>query len=92
MLRLHYIGDAARVYLGGRLLTDDFYNGNSCDIGLKRYAPGIYQQELLVKILPLQKGAPIYLAADAWPDFANAKSVDALSGIDVLEMQTMELK
>ena len=92
MLRLHYIGDAARVYLGGRLLTDDFYNGNYLDIGLKRYAPGIYQQELLVKILPLQKGAPIYLAADAWPDFANAKSVDALSGIDVLEMQTMELK
>jgi hypothetical protein len=80
------------VYLDGRLLTDDFYNGNSFDIGLKRYAPGIHHQELLVKILPLQQAAPIYLAAEAWPDFAGDKCVGALSGIDVLEMQTVELK
>ena len=92
LLRVHYIGDAARVYLDGRLLTDDFYNGNSFDIGLKRYAPGIQHQELLVKILPLQQAAPIYLAADAWPDFAGDKCVGALSGIDVLEMQTVELE
>ena len=92
LLRVHYLGDAARVYLDGRLLTDDFYNGNSFDIGLKRYAPGIYHQELLVKVLPLQQAAPIYLAADAWPDFAGGKCVGALSGIDVLEMQAVELK
>jgi hypothetical protein len=92
LLRVHYLGDAARVYLAGRLLTDDFYNGNSFDIGLKRYAPGIQHQELLVKILPLQQAAPIYLAAEAWPDFAGSKCVGALSGIDVLEMQTVELK
>ena len=92
LLRVHYIGDAARVYLGGRLLTDDFYNGNSFDIGLKRYAPDIYHQELLVKILPLQQDAPIYLATGAWPDFVGDKCMGVLSGIDVLEMQSVELK
>lgn len=85
LLRIAYVGDAARLYLGGKLLTDDFYNGNAFEVGLRRYAPASYRQELLLKILPLRKGAPIHLSADARPDFDGAESVVRLDRVDVIE-------
>lgn len=91
LLRVHYAGDVARFYLDGQLLDDNFYNGNPFDLGLKRYAPDIYQKELLLKILPLRKDAPIYLAKEAWPDFGGAPSAVVLSGIKVIEQHEVKL-
>lgn len=54
LLYIAYKGDVARLYLGDKLLTDNFYNGKPMVIGLKRYAPEIYEQQLTLKILPLQ--------------------------------------
>jgi beta-galactosidase len=85
VMRVHYAGDVARVYLDGKLLTDDFYNGNSFDIGLKRYAPDIYGKELLIKILPLRKDAPIYMAKEAWPEFGKGDSVLELKSVEIVE-------
>ena len=59
ILRLHYVGDVARVTLNGRFITDDFYNGNAFDIGLRRHAPEILDGDLRIAILPLRKDAPI---------------------------------
>ncbi len=87
LLRVHYVGDVARCYLGDTLLTDNFYNGRAFDIGLKRYAPDIYAGDLLLKILPLRKDAPIHLPEDAIPNFSNGESVAALVSIDVIERQ-----
>ena len=42
-------------------MTDNFYNGKVFQVGLKRYAPQVYSSNLTLKILPLQKDAPIYL-------------------------------
>ncbi len=92
LLRLNYIGDVARIYLDGKLLTDNFYNGTVFDLGLKRFAPDIYQKELFVKILPLQKSAPIYLAKDSWPDFAGADSVATLQSAEVIETHEAQLQ
>ena len=92
LLRVRYVGDVARVYLDGRLLTDNFYNGNAFEIGLKRFSPEVYHKELLLKILPLRKDAPILLDAEAKPDFAGAGTAIALLAADVVETQTVELK
>lgn len=83
-LRFHYVGDIARLYLGGRLVADEFYIGNPWEVGLKRFAPQVLQQPLQLHILPLQKGAPIYLAQEAWPDFRGGRSVARLDRIDVI--------
>jgi hypothetical protein len=91
ILRLNYVGDVARIYLDGKLLTDNFYNGTVFDLGLKRFGPGIYQKPLLLKILPLQKGAPIFLPPDAWPDFAAADNVATLRSAEVVETHEVEL-
>lgn len=70
LLRLRYAGDVARVYLDDELITDDFYNGNPLEVGLQ--ATDIRNRRLFVKILPLRKNAPIYLAPDAWPGCDSA--------------------
>jgi hypothetical protein len=89
ILRVKYIGDVARITLNGKLLTDDFYNGNAFEVGLSRYAPGILSGDLRLAILPLQKNAPIYLAKKAQPDFGTAKSVAALQEIEIVPRYTL---
>jgi hypothetical protein len=61
LLRFHYLGDVARIYLGDRLLTDNFYNGLPFELALAPFAPDIFFGELLLKVLPLRPDAPIYL-------------------------------
>lgn len=92
ILRLHYVGDVARVTLNGKLLTDDFYNGNALDVGLRRYAPDILTGDLRVEILPLRKDAPIYLAREARPDFGSQQSVVSLNGIEIIPRYQMQIE
>lgn len=89
-LRIRYTGDVARLYWNGSLLTDDFYNGDAFEFGLKRHVSIRASGELLLKILPLHRDAPIYLPRAAWPDFGAKTSLAALHGIDVIEEQTIE--
>ncbi|MBC8136150.1 MAG: beta-galactosidase [Fibrella sp.] len=87
ILRIRYYGDVARIYRNGVLLNDNFYNGDPFEIGLRRSAPGIYTDELLLKILPLSPDAPIYLPADAWSQTDN----QAAPVIEIYETYTAEL-
>jgi beta-galactosidase len=91
ILRFHYVGDVARVMLDGRLITDDFYNGNAFDIGLRRHAPGILDGDLRIAILPLRKDAPIYLADQARPHYGNADSVADLQSVEIIPRYQLQL-
>jgi hypothetical protein len=91
ILRLHYSGDVARVTLNGKLLTDDFYNGNPLEIGLRRYAPEILDGDLRIAILPLRKDAPIYMARQARPDFGQAGSVAGLQRVEIMPRYQLQL-
>ena len=91
LLRIKYLGDAARIYLGQRLLTDNFYNGNVFEVGINRFAPEILNQDLFLKILPLRKDAPIYLAEEAKPDFAGQDIICKLLTVDLVEIFTVQL-
>ena len=78
--------------LNGKLLTDDFYNGNALDVGLRRYAPDILTGDLRVEILPLRKDAPIYLAREARPDFGSQQSVVSLNGIEIIPRYQIQIE
>lgn len=91
ILRVHYIGDVGRVTLNGKLLTDDFYNGNVWEIGLRRHAPEILTGDLRIAILPLQKDAPIYLASEAKPDFGNRTAIAELVRLELVPRNTVTL-
>jgi beta-galactosidase len=67
-LKIDYVGDAARVYIGDKLIDDDFYYGPSWEIGLKRFAPQVLQKGITLKILPLPTASPVYIQSDRQPD------------------------
>jgi hypothetical protein len=76
LLRIDYVGDAARLYAGGRLLDDNFYKGTPFRYGLWRLTPAQLQAGLELRILPLRRDAPIYLPPEAWPQFgANGEAL-----------------
>jgi beta-galactosidase len=91
LLRLHYTGDVARVYISGKFITDDYYNGLPLEIGLRRQATALKDGEVTVAILPLQKGAPIYFSSDAArPDFDDASSIATLTRAELVTNTTVE--
>jgi len=65
-LRITYEGDVARLYVDGKLLTDNFFNGTPWLIGLDR-VPCQQWDHLELKILPLRNQAPVYLPDGARP-------------------------
>jgi hypothetical protein len=91
ILRFHYIGDVARVMLNGKLITDDFYNGNPFEIGLRRHAPEILNGDLRIAILPLRKDAPIYMSEKARPNFGKTDSVVDLQGVEIIPRYQAQL-
>ena len=91
LLRFHYAGDVARITLNGKLVTDDFYNGNVFDIGLRLHAPEILNGDLRIEILPLRKDAPIYTAMQARPDFGTNESVVSLGSVEIIPRYEVKL-
>lgn len=91
LLRIHYVGDVARVTLNGKLLDDNFYNGRVFDLGLKRYAPGILHGDVRLEILPLRKDAPIYIPAESRPDFGKSGSIVKLTGMEIINRYETKL-
>jgi hypothetical protein len=97
ILHVHYVGDVARVSLDGRFVTDDFYNGNVWEIGLRRHAPKILNGELRVAILPLRKDAiagetpRIFMADRAKPDFGGGDSVARLDRVEIVPRYRAEI-
>nr|HQU86830.1 beta-galactosidase [Pyrinomonadaceae bacterium] len=91
LIRIKYLGDAARIYLGDKLLTDNFYNGNAFEVGINRFAPEVYEKDLILKILPLQKNAPIYLADEAKPDFKDENNICRIISVELIEIHSVEL-
>jgi beta-galactosidase len=68
LLRLHYTGDVARISHDGRLLQDDFFNGDVLEFDVTRYASAT----LTIEILPLRPDAPILLPEGTRPSAPTA--------------------
>jgi len=90
MLRIQYTGDVARVYIGDRFITDDYYNGKPLEIGLKRHAAELKEGEIKVEVLPLQKSAlageapSIFMDPTARPDFDDHESVAEVRAVEIV--------
>jgi hypothetical protein len=81
---IDYEGDVARAYLGDRLVADDFYDGRPWEIGIRRFAPSILGQDLTLKILPLRKDTPIYIAPEKQPHFAENGEAIQVRGVKAI--------
>ena len=58
LLDISYLGDVARLYVDGKLIDDNFWNGRRFQYALWRLPAECRQVEL--RILPLQKDMPVY--------------------------------
>jgi hypothetical protein len=77
-LKVDYVGDVARLSMGGKLLDDNFYNGFPWMIGLSRFLSDSVPWKLELSILPLRKDAPIFLEPRYRPDFGGRRQIDKL--------------
>lgn len=84
LLRLHYTGDVARVFIGGKFITDDYSNGQPLEIGLARHAELLKAGELTVAILPLQRSAPVFFPESAKPNFGEQEAVVKLDRAELI--------
>jgi len=82
-LNIAYQGDVARVYDGSKLLTDNFFNGESWTLGLRRFLDPGRPATLNLEILPLRADAPIYLEADKKPAIPAGGQIDKLKSIQL---------
>ena len=74
----------SRLSLDGRLLDDDFYNGRTWEIGLKRFLPESFGKNFEISVLPLPHAAPIYLDARAWEAMNTEGQTAKVLGVEVL--------
>ncbi|HHW47886.1 MAG TPA: glycosyl hydrolase family 35 [Clostridiaceae bacterium] len=51
-LEIEYSGDIGEAWMDGRLVNDNFNNGTTWEIGLKRFMPRLAQSGLFIHILP----------------------------------------
>jgi hypothetical protein len=90
ILRIHYVGDVARLTLNGRLIEDNFYAGRTFDLGLNRYAPEILTGDLRLEILPLRKDAPIFFEPKDRPDFGSRESIATVQNAEIISRHEVE--
>ena len=90
-LRIDYVGDVARAYVGDQLIDDNFYFGRPWEIGLKRFAPEVLEKGLTIKILPLRKELPVYLPEDHRPTFDDKGEALELRGVDAVPLYETRL-
>ena len=85
LLRVHYLGDVARLTLNGKLIDDNFYSGREFDLGLERYGAEILKGELQLEILPLRKDAPIFIESKDRPDFGKSDRLAELQSMELID-------
>jgi len=83
-LRISYLGDIARVYADGKLITDDFYKGTPLLIALRQLSASGADPTLTLQILPMREDAPIYLPASGHIAFPPSGQVAVLKGVEVV--------
>ena len=78
---IDYQGNTAKMYQNDLLQADNFYTGQTWQIGIKRFMEGNEKEALKMKIevTPLYKNAKLYL--QTWPEFEGDK-VCEISSID----------
>jgi hypothetical protein len=83
-LEVKYQGDLARLYSNHRLLTDDFYSGQTWTIGLRRFLDAENAGKFELHILPLRKDAPVYFELPSPADFSAKGQVEKLDSVRLI--------
>ncbi|MFB4278093.1 beta-galactosidase [Nonomuraea sp. MTCD27] len=86
LLRLDWVGDVGRAYIGGRLVADQFWYGPPWEIGLRRFRTELLEHGLELRLLPLREDAPVHLSPQARPPAYPGGSVLELRGATLVPL------
>jgi hypothetical protein len=90
-LDVDYQGDEARLLSGGRLLTDNFFNGTEWRIGLKRFLSASAPTTFSLQVLPLSRQASIFFEPGKQPKFDGNGQAGKLDSIEALPEYEIDL-
>jgi beta-galactosidase len=82
-LRITYVGDVARLSVGGRLLTDNFADGRPWLVGLSRFEGELKDKPLTLSIYPLRRDAPIFFEPGYVP-VVQGRQADRLESVEMV--------
>lgn len=88
-LDIDYVGDAARVYAGDRLILDDFYNGSPFALPLWR-VPTIDWSKLTLKVLPYSDELAVRLPKTAREKATAAQAAGSLNAVTITSVEPLE--
>lgn len=84
-LSVNYNGDCARIYADGKLVEDNFWNGKPMLVRMT----DIINKKIELRILPLQKDAPVYLQKEQRQILNQSQNqLLELKGITVVHRKT----
>lgn len=92
LLTIRYKGDVARLYSGSQFIDDNFYNGRPFLYELNRLSAQERTNGLSLKILPLQKNAPIYIQKEFQFGMDNQPSAIKDVSANIEYLNRIELK
>lgn len=90
ILKIHYIGDAIRVYVGDKFFDDNYFNGDPLDIALWRI-PADQWPNIRLKILPCSDALAGRLPPEATEVVAKAKASSSLDQVSAEIVEQLEL-
>ena len=90
ILRIHYIGDAARIYVGDQFFDDNFYNGDPFSIALWRI-PADQWSTIRLKLLPYSEALDRRLPPEAVEAVAKAKASSSIDQVSAEVVEQLEL-
>jgi len=91
ILDIHYIGDAARLYVGDKLFDDNFFNGDPFAIALSQI-PADQWPDIRLKILPYSDAVAGRLPEAAKEEAAAAKAASTLDQVTATATDQLELQ
>ena len=84
LLRIHYVGDVARVYAGGKMIADNFYNGEPFDFGYWR-VPRDVRDAVEIRIMPLRADHVAFLPEEIRPNLSSSAAVAEIPRVECVE-------
>lgn len=88
LLDIGYVGDVARLYVNGKLVDDNYYNGDDFLYDLNRLPADC--KELELRIIPLQRSMRVYLHGKEQLDYGNSPSASKVDFVRILTSETMK--
>jgi hypothetical protein len=93
LLRIDYTGDIGYAFIDGDLINDNFGNGKTWEIGLKRFAERLVRDGMYVYISPIRKGVIVNsnTTMAGWSEDA-AEATASLEGITAVPVYELILR